>query len=181
MAEWDAEGDDACGREAPGREALCAAQTTTAMARRGALGEERDAEARRHLPLEPVDDRVEQQVERRVERLQRVDLRPSFSMNPALLTIASSVPSWWTTRASPCSAPMNNGSFVAISRVTSARPTTDAHFRRCFVSGTSTSRWNSLTLENTRWSTVFPWNRKIIGSPSKSARAPRSPPRAPTG
>ena len=40
-----------------------------------ALGEERDAEARRRLPLEPVDDGVEQQVERRVERPQRVDLR----------------------------------------------------------------------------------------------------------
>ena len=142
------------------------------MAPRGALGEERDAEARRHLPLEPVDDRVEQQVERRVERLQRVDLRPSFSMNPALLSIASSGASWWTTRASPCSAPMNNGSFVAIGRVTSPRPTTDAHFRRCFFGGTSTSRWNSVTLENTRRTAVFPWNRKSLGSFSKSARSP---------
>ena len=55
------------------------------MARRGALGEERDAEARRHMPLEPVDDRVEQQVERRVERLQRVDLRPKLFDEPRLI------------------------------------------------------------------------------------------------
>ena len=55
------------------------------MAPRGALGEERDAEARRHLPLEPVDDRVEQQVERRVERLHRVDLRLELLDEPRLV------------------------------------------------------------------------------------------------
>ena len=66
---------------------------------------------------------------------------------------------------------MNDACSVAISRATSAHSTIDAHFRRCSVSGTSTSRWNSVTLEYTRCSAVFPWNRKLIRSLSKSARS----------
>ena len=86
----DGAGGAVCGvveamRNAAWWEALCAAQTTTAMAPRGALGEERDAEARRHLPLEPVNDRVEQHVERRVERLQRVGLRLELPDEPRLV------------------------------------------------------------------------------------------------